>query len=97
MKPEERKIGIIIAVIAGIILIYLLTKSSGNQDVPQVELNEEFSGDLYDPVDDAILASGGETIPEEDDTTLDSGPADDEAEAEAEAEESDTVEGYRLF
>jgi|TARA_X000000368_G_C23042552_1_gene717667 hypothetical protein len=97
MKPEERKIGIIIAVIAGIILIYLLTKSSGGQDVPQVEANEEFSGNLYDPVDDAILASGGETIPEEDDTTLDSGPADDEAEAEAEAEESDTVEGYRLF
>ena len=97
MKPEERKIGIIIAVIAGIILIYPLTKSSGGQDVPQVEANEEFSGNLYDPVDDAILASGGETIPEEDDTTLDSGPADDEAEAEAEAEESDTVEGYRLF
>ena len=97
MKPEERKIGIIIAVIAGIILIYLLTKSSGGQDVPQVEANEEFSGNLYDPVDDAILASGGETIPEEDDTTLDAGPADDEAEAEAEAEESDTVEGYRLF
>jgi len=97
MKPEERKIGIIIAVIAGIILIYLLTKSSGGQDVPQVEANEEFSGNLYDPVDDAILESGGETIPEEDDTTLDSGPADDEAEAEAEAEESDTVEGYRLF
>ena len=39
MKPEERKIGIIIAVIAGIILIYLLTKSSGSQDVPQVETN----------------------------------------------------------
>ena len=69
----------------------------GNQDVPQVETNEDVSGALYDPVDDAILASGGETIPEEEDTTLDSGPADDEAEAEAEAEESDTVEGYRLF
>jgi|ETNmetMinimDraft_21_1059911.scaffolds.fasta_scaffold56847_2 cytoskeletal protein RodZ len=91
--------GVLVAlVVIGVLLWKFVFKSSGGEPEISFEEGPPVTATPADPVDDAIMGEGGETVPEDETTTLDSAPADDVGEEEAAAQEDaqDEPEGYRI-
>jgi len=82
-------------------LLYVFVFKKSEEPEPEEELEEleeleklqELEEELEsspDTIDDAMTGGDDEPVPDEDETSLETGPADDEV------EEDDTVEGYML-
>ena len=91
--------GVLVAlVVIGVLLWKFVFKTSGGEPEISFEEGPPVTATPADPVDDAIMGEGGETVPEDETTELDTAPATDEAEEEAAQQEDaqDEPEGYRI-
>ena len=88
---------LVIALVLGTLLyVFVFKKSEEPQSEIGIEeeleeIEEEVTEPSPDTIDDVMTGGDDEPIPDEDETSLETGPADDEVE-----EEDVTVEGYML-
>ena len=75
-------------------LLYLFIFKKSDEPEPEEEL-EEVEGPSTDTIDDVITGGDDEPIPDEDETSLETAPADGEVEDET-VNEDVKVEGYML-
>jgi hypothetical protein len=80
-------------------LLYLFVFKKSDEPEPEIvieeELEKEVEGPSPDTIDDVITGGDDEPIPDEDETSLETAPADGEVEDET-VNEDVKVEGYML-
>tara|TARA_R110001606_G_scaffold357711_1_gene509187 strand:- start:970 stop:1272 length:303 start_codon:yes stop_codon:yes gene_type:complete len=89
---------LVIAIVLGTLLYVFVFKKSEEPEpeiVIEEEIEEEELKPSSDPVDDVMTGGDDEPVPDEDETSLETAPADDEVEDET-VNEDVTVEGYML-
>jgi hypothetical protein len=82
---------LVIAIVLGTLLYIFVFKKSDEPEIVIEEEIEEVEGPSPDTIDDVMTGGDDEPIPDEDETSLETAPADGEAE-----DEVVKVEGYML-
>tara|TARA_B100001778_G_scaffold168741_1_gene138727 strand:- start:375 stop:677 length:303 start_codon:yes stop_codon:yes gene_type:complete len=89
---------LVIALVLGTLLYVFVFKKSEEPE-PEIVLEEEIEEEELKPspdtIDDVMTGGDDEPVPDEDETSLETAPADDEVEDET-VNEDVTVEGYML-
>ena len=89
---------LVIALVLGTLLYVFVFKKS-EEPQPEIDIEEEIEEEELEPspdtIDDVMTGGNDEAVPDEDETSLETGPADDEVEDET-VNEDVTVEGYML-
>ena len=88
---------LVIAIVLGTLLYVFIFKKSEEPE-PEIVIEEELEEELEpspDTIDDVMTGGDDEPIPDEDETSLETAPADGEVEDET-VNEDVTVEGYML-
>ena len=88
----------LVIVIALGTLLYLFVFKKSDEPEPEIVIEEEIEeveGPSPDTIDDVMTGGDDEPIPDEDETSLETAPADGEVEDET-VNEDVTVEGYML-
>jgi hypothetical protein len=89
---------LVIALVLGTLLYVFVFKKSEEPEPEEIEEVEEVEEELEsspDTIDDVMTGGDDEPIPDEDETSLETAPADGEVEDET-VNEDVTVEGYML-
>lgn len=97
MEPKVILTTLVIVIILGTILYYTVFKKSEEPE-SEIDIEEEIEEELEpspDTIDDVMTGGDDEPIPDEDETSLETAPADGEVEDET-VNEDVTVEGYML-
>ena len=101
MEPKVFLAALVIMIVLTIILYYTVFKKSEEPE-PEIvleeeleEIEEEVTEPSPDTIDDVMTGGDDEPIPDEDETSLETAPADGEVEDET-VNEDVTVEGYML-
>ena len=99
MEPKVILAAVVIVIVLGAILYNTVFKKSEEpeiviEEVEEIEEIEELEPSS-DPVDDVMTGGDDEPVPDEDETSLETAPADGEAEDET-VNEDVIVEGYML-
>lgn len=101
MEPKVLLAVLVIMIVLTIILYYTVFKKSEEPE-PEIvleeeleEIEEEVTEPSPDTIDDVMTGGDDEPIPDEDETSLETAPADGEVEDET-VNEDVTVEGYML-
>lgn len=99
MEPKVLLAALVIMIVLTTILYHTVFKKS---EEPEIVLEEELEEDLEevtepspDTIDDVMTGGDDEPVPDEDETSLETAPADGEVEDET-VNEDVTVEGYML-
>jgi cytoskeletal protein RodZ len=98
MEPKVILAAVVIVIVLGAILYNTVFKKSEEvEEVEEIEEVEEVEEgeSSSDPVDDVMTGGDDEPVPDEDETSLETAPADGEAEDET-VNEDVIVEGYTL-
>jgi len=93
MEPKVILAALVIVIIVGT-LLYLFVFKKSDEPEPEIVIEEELEeveGPSPDTIDDVMTGGDDEPIPDEDETSLETAPADGEAE-----DEVVKVEGYML-
>ena len=89
---------LVIALVLGTLLYVFVFKKSEEPE-PEIDIEEEIEEEVTEPspdtIDDVMTGGDDEPIPDEDETSLETAPADGEVEDET-VNEDVTVEGYML-
>tara|TARA_B100000902_G_scaffold390349_1_gene439137 strand:+ start:308 stop:610 length:303 start_codon:yes stop_codon:yes gene_type:complete len=89
---------LVIALVLGTLLYVFVFKKSEEPE-PGIDIEEEIEEEVTEPspdtIDDVMTGGDDEAVPDEDETSLETAPADGEAEDET-VNEDGTVEGYML-
>ena len=89
---------LVIALVLGTLLYVFVFKKS-EEPQSEIDIEEEIEEEELEPspdtIDDVMTGGDDEAVPDEDETSLETGPADDEVEDET-VNEDVTVEGYML-
>ncbi len=85
---------VIVIIVSTLLYIFVFKKSDEPEIVIEEEI-EEVEGPSPDTIDDVMTGGDDEPIPDEDETSLETAPADGEVEDET-VNEDVTVEGYML-
>ena len=92
MEPKVILAALVIVIVLSTILYYTVFKESEEPKLEEeLEELEELEGPSPDTIDDVMTGGDDEPIPDEDETSLETAPADGEVE-----DEDVTVEGYML-
>ena len=102
MEPKVILAALVIVIVLGTILYHTIFKKSEEPE-PEIVIEEEIEEleeleelePSSDPVDDVMTGGDDEPVPDEDETSLETAPADGEAEDET-VNEDVVVEGYML-
>jgi len=97
MDPKVILTALVIVIIVGT-LLYLFVFKKSDEPEPEIVIEEEIEeveGPSPDTIDDVMTGGDDEPIPDEDETSLETAPADGEVEDET-VNEDVTVEGYML-
>lgn len=101
MEPKVILAALVIVIVLGTILYHTVFKKSEEPE-PEIVLEEELEEELEevtepspDTIDDVMTGGDDEPVPDEDETSLETAPADGEVEDET-VNEDVTVEGYTL-
>jgi len=97
MDPKVILTALVIVIIVGT-LLYLFVFKKSDEPEPEIVIEEELEeveGPSPDTIDDVMTGGDDEPIPDEDETSLETAPADGEVEDET-VNEDVTVEGYML-
>lgn len=96
MEPKVILAALVIVIVLSTILYYTVFKKSEEPEIViEEELEEEATEPSPDTIDDVMTGGDDEPIPDEDETSLETAPADGEVEDET-VNEDVTVEGYML-
>lgn len=98
MEPKVILATLVIVIILVTILYYTVFKKSEEPEIvieEEPEEEEELIGPAPNTIDDVMTGGDDEPIPDEDETSLETAPADGEVEDET-VNEDVTVEGYML-
>ena len=89
---------LVIALVLGTLLYVFVFKKS-EEPQPEIDIEEEIEEEELEPspdtIDDVMTGGDDEPVPDEDETSLETAPADGEVEDET-VNEDVTVEGYML-
>ena len=89
---------LVIALVLGTLLYVFVFKKSEEPE-PEIDIEEEIEEEVTEPspdtIDDVMTGGDDEAVPDEDETSLETAPADGEVEDET-VNEDVTVEGYML-
>tara|TARA_Y100000996_G_scaffold408146_1_gene386736 strand:+ start:4978 stop:5280 length:303 start_codon:yes stop_codon:yes gene_type:complete len=89
---------LVIALVLGTLLYVFVFKKS-EEPQPEIDIEEEIEEEELEPspdtIDDVMTGGDDEAVPDEDETSLETAPADGEVEDET-VNEDVTVEGYML-
>jgi hypothetical protein len=91
MEPKVILAALVIVIIVSTLLYIFVFKKSDEPEIVIEEEIEEVEGPSPDTIDDVMTGGDDEPIPDEDETSLETAPADGEAE-----DEVVKVEGYML-
>jgi hypothetical protein len=94
MEPKVILAALVIVIIVSTLLYIFVFKKSDEPEIvieEEIEEVEEVEGPSPDTIDDVMTGGDDEPIPDEDETSLETAPADGEAE-----DEVVKVEGYML-
>ena len=101
MEPKVFLAALVIMIVLTIILYYTVFKKSEEPE-PEIvleeeleEIEEEVTEPSPDTIDDVMTGGDDEPVPDEDETSLETAPADGEVEDET-VNQDVTVEGYML-
>tara|TARA_R110001632_G_scaffold161511_1_gene279927 strand:+ start:37 stop:342 length:306 start_codon:yes stop_codon:yes gene_type:complete len=99
MEPKVILATLVIVIVLGTILYHTIFKKSDEPE-PEIVVEEEIEEieelePSSDPVDDVMTGGDDEPVPDEDETSLETAPADGEVEDET-VNEDVIVEGYML-
>ena len=102
MEPKVILVALVIVIVLGTILYHTIFKKSEEpepeivieEEIEEIEEDEELEPSS-DPVDDVMTGGDDEPVPDEDETSLETAPADGEVEDET-VNEDVVVEGYML-
>ena len=99
MEPKVILAALVIVIVLGTILYHTIFKKSEEPE-PEIVIEEEIEEveelePSSDPVDDVMTGGDDEPVPDEDETSLETAPADGEVEDET-VNEDVVVEGYTL-
>ena len=98
MEPKVILTALVIVIVLSTLLYVFVFKKS-EEPQPEIDIEEEIEEEELEPSPDAIddVMTGGddEAVPDEDETSLETAPADGEVEDET-VNEDVTVEGYML-
>jgi hypothetical protein len=99
MEPKVILAALVIVIVLGTILYHTIFKKSEEPE-PEIVIEEEIEEDEElepspDTIDDVMTGGDDEPVPDEDETSLETAPADGEVEDET-VNEDVTVEGYML-
>jgi len=99
MEPKVILAALVILIVLATILYHTIFKKSEEPE-PEIVVEEEIEEieelePSSDPVDDVMTGGDDEPVPDEDETSLETAPADGEAEDET-VNEDVVVEGYML-
>jgi len=99
MEPKVILAALVILIVLATILYHTIFKKSEEPE-PEIVVEEEIEEieelePSSDPVDDVMTGGDDEPVPDEDETSLETAPADGEAEDET-VNEDVIVEGYML-
>jgi len=100
MEPKVILAALVILIVLATILYHTIFKKSEEPE-PEIVVEEELEEEIEelepssDPVDDVMTGGDDEPVPDEDETSLETAPADGEAEDET-VNEDVIVEGYML-
>ena len=90
---------LVIALVLGTLLYVFVFKKS-EEPQSEIDIEEEIEEEELEPspdtIDDVMTGGNDEAVPDEDETSLETGPADDEVEDET-VNEDVTVEGLSLI
>ena len=97
MEPKVILAALVILIVLATILYHTIFTKPEPEIVVEEELEEEIEElePSSDPVDDVMTGGDDEPVPDEDETSLETAPADGEAEDET-VNEDVIVEGYML-
>lgn len=102
MEPKVILAALVIVIVLSTILYYTVFKKSEEPEIvieeeleELEELEEEATEPSPDTIDDVMTGGDDEPVPDEDETSLETAPADGEVEDET-VNEDVTVEGYML-
>ena len=101
MEPKVILAALVIIIVLATILYHTVFKKSEEPE-PEIVIEEELEEELEevtepspDTIDDVMTGGDDEPVPDEDETSLETAPADGEVEDET-VNEDVTVEGYML-
>jgi hypothetical protein len=100
METKVILAALVILIVLSTILYHFIFKKSDEPE-PEIVVEEELEEEIEelepssDPVDDVMTGGDDEPVPDEDETSLETAPADGEAEDET-VNEDVIVEGYTL-
>ncbi len=97
MEPKVILAALVIVIVLGTILYHTVFKKSEEPE-PEIVIEEELeevTEPSPDTIDDVMTGGDDEPVPDEDETSLETAPADGEVEDET-VNEDVTVEGYML-
>jgi len=97
MEPKVILAALVIIIVLGTILYHTVFKKSEEPE-PEIVIEEELeevTEPSPDTIDDVMTGGDDEPVPDEDETSLETAPADGEVEDET-VNEDVTVEGYML-
>ena len=99
MEPKVILAALVIVIMLSTILYYTVFKKSEEPEIVIEEELEELEEEELEPspdtIDDVMTGGDDEPVPDEDETSLETAPADGEVEDET-VNEDVTVEGYML-